>query len=98
MATGAESEVLGALKAVTHWLWAPVSFILGLLHLRLSQLERRLMQSDARLADHRVEVAGQYVTRTEFERALESHIAPIKDALKEIRGDVKALLKDRRHA
>ena len=47
---------------------------------------------DTRLSTYKLHVAETYVSKTDLEKQLSTHLDPIRNDMRELKGDVKALL------
>ncbi|QEH36491.1 hypothetical protein OJF2_50750 [Aquisphaera giovannonii] len=58
----------------------------------LTEQKQRVEGNQQELNDFKLDVAREYVSKIDLEKQLDTHLSPIRDDMREVRGDVKALL------
>lgn len=58
----------------------------------IDELADAVEDSQKQLDNFKLNVAREYVSKIDLEKQLETHLSPIRDDMREVRGDVKALL------
>lgn len=76
-----------AISEILNYLWLVAA---GL----FTALWRGQRSQDDRITKHQVETAKTYMTKPEIHKAIQDAIGPLRDDTREIKGDVKQLLKN----
>lgn len=58
----------------------------------LTEQKQRVEDNQQELNAFKLDVAREYVSKIDLEKQLDTHLSPIRDDMREVRGDVKALL------
>jgi len=75
------------------WVWIPLALVLGWQFTMLTQLRSLITKTKDNLHTHEIHTAESYAKKSEVTEAIQ----PIKDDLKEVKGDIKELLRLRRN-
>lgn len=75
---------------------AIISWLIGRQVLQVTgQVDKQNVRIDdahQRINDMKVDVAEKYVSKVDLEKQLDTHLSPIRDDMRDIKGDIKSLL------
>lgn len=72
--------------------WA-LSRAVGAIDKRADDHEQRIKENTNQITKNQIEVATNYVSKIDLEKQLETHLSPIRDDMRDIKDDLKTLLK-----